>query len=337
MNRRQRANAMPVTKNNQEGFTLLEIVIVLTIIGFLLAMIAPRLGNIGTSAVEKIDESNIKDLCGYVTVYQQRKNRLPNMLVTVVNSKSGGKYQLPLIDDSDAGNGPETIGYEFSERCKLQLHILSEEEADAIKQLGIRKVLVLNDYEGSTNSEYAKDGADSDLEPQTFAKGDEGRPLNVVDVEEGVGVLMVGASADSEGEKIKAVVEKDDKLGNPDWMYRIVLGIGKDSSLVTEGIVQNEGLSPMGIQNEDYNTFNNYCLILPRLQATVNRIGGGEPKEIKVSDSTYEEDDEKAEQRVIALDSAQELWEVDVSSPLGYKWPRDSVSMWEVAEVSEKF
>ena len=328
---------MPVSKTNQDGFTLLEIVIVLTIIGFLLAMIAPRLGNIGTSAVEKIDESNIKDLRGYVTVYQQRKNRMPNKLITAVNSKSGGQFQMPLIDDSDADNGPETLGYEFCDRCRLQLHILNEEEADEIKRIGIRKVLVLNDYKGSTNSEFIKDDKDSVLKPQTFAKGDEGRPMNLIDVEEGLGVLMVGASADSEGGRIKAVVDRDDELGNPDWLYRIVLGIGKDSSLVTEGIVQNEGTSPKGMQNADYNTFNNYCVVLPRLEATVDRIGGGEPKEIKVSDSAYDEDDEKAEQRVIALDKAQELWEVDVSSPLGYKWPRDSVSMWKIAEISEKF
>jgi prepilin-type N-terminal cleavage/methylation domain-containing protein len=336
-------NAMPDSKTDRSrrrhppGFTLLEIVIVLTIIGFLLAMIAPELGNIGSSAVETIDESNIKDLRGYVKVYQQKKNRIPNKLITIVNSKSGGQYQLPLIDDSDADNGPETIGYEFSRRCRLQLHILSEEEADAIKQMGVRKVLILNDHKGSTNSEYTKDGEDSDLKPQTFAKGDEGRPLNLVDVEEGLGVLMVGAAADSEGGKIKAVVDTDDELGNPDWLYRIVLGIGQDSSLVTEGIVQNEGLSPKGMQNADYNTFNNYCVVLPRLKETIDRISSGEPKEIKVSDSDYDDDDEKAKQKVIELNEVQELWQVAVSSPLGYTWPQESVSMWEIVEVSEKF
>jgi prepilin-type N-terminal cleavage/methylation domain-containing protein len=325
------------TVNDNQGFTLLEIVIVLTIIGFLLAMIAPRLGSIGSSAVEKIDESNIKDLRGFVTVYQQRKNRLPNKLITIVNSKGGGQYQLPLIDDSDADNGPETIGYEFSERCKLQLHILNEAEADAIKQLGIRKVLVLNDYKGSTNTEYVKDGKDSDLVPQTFASGDEGRPMNIVDVEEGLAVLMVGAAADSAGGKIEAVVEKDDALGSPDWMYRIVLGLGKDSSLVTEGIVQNEGLSPKGMQNADYNTFNNYCVVLPRLQATIDRISGGAPKEIKLSDAGYDTDDEKAQQRLVDLSAAQELWEVEVSSPLGFTWPQDTVSKWKIAEIAETF
>lgn len=330
------------TMNDYRGFTLLEIVIVLTIIGFLLAMIAPRLGSIGTSAVQKIDESNIKSLSGFITQYQQIKNRLPNKLITIVNSKVGSQYQMPLVDDGDASNGPETIGYDFSDRCKLQLHILNKEEADAIKKLGVLKVLVLNDYKGSTNSVYVKDkdsdsSSTSQLKPQAFASGDEGRPLNQVEVEEGLGVLMVGAGAASSGGSIQSAVEEDDELGNPDWMYRIVLGVGRDSSLVTEGIVQNEGLSPKGMQNADYNTFNNYCLILPRLTSSINRIGGGEPKEIKVFDATYDKDDSKAQQRVIELDTVQELWETAVSSPLGTTWPQDTVSKWKIGEVSTVF
>jgi prepilin-type N-terminal cleavage/methylation domain-containing protein len=328
---------MAAPRPGMSGFTLLEIVIVLTIIGFLLAMIAPRLGNIGTSAVETIDESNIKDMRGYVMLYQQQKNRLPNKPITIVNSSSGGDYQLPLVDDGDADNGPETIGYEFTERCRLRLHVLNKEEADEIKKMGIRKMAVLNDYTGSTNTEYTKDREDSDLKPQTFASGDEGRPMYMVDVEEGLAVLMVGAGADSKDAKIKAAVDKDDRLGNPAWIYRIVVGIGEDSSLVSEGLVQNEGLSPRGMQNKDYNTYNNYNMVLPRLEATIDRIGGGEPKQIRVSDADYDVDDEKATQELIELDKNQELWEIDVVSPVGYKWPRDEADMWVIAEVEEKF
>jgi prepilin-type N-terminal cleavage/methylation domain-containing protein len=336
--KKEKKNRFPgASRTGEPGFTLLEIVMVLTIVGFLLAMIAPRLGNIGTSAVETIDESNIKDMRGYVMLYQQQKNRLPNKLMTMVNSSAGGDYQKPLVDDGDAENGPETIGYQFDDRCRLRLHILNEEEADEIKKMGIRKMVVLNDYTGSTNTDYTKDGEDSDLKPQTFASGDEGRPMSVVDVEEGLGVLMIGAGADSKDAKIKSVVDRDDELGNPAWIYRIVAGIGDDSSLVSDGLVQNEGLSPRGMQNADYNTYNNYNVVLPRLKATIARIGGGEPKEIKVSDASYDEDDEKAIQELIEIGKAQELWEVDVSSPLGYKWPQDKADMWLITDVEKKF
>lgn len=322
----------------EAGFTLLEIVIVLTIIGFLLAMIAPRLGTIGTSSVKTIDESNVKSLRGYVMLYQQDKARLPNKPITVVNSKGKDSYQLPLTDDGDTKNGPESIGWEFMERCNLQLHILSEEEADELKRTGIRKVAVLNDYLGSTNSEYIKDyDEDSELEPQTFSSGDEGRPFYIRDAEEGLGVLMVGAHATSDTGRIKVVVEEGDDLGNPEWIYRIVVGVGRDCSLVTDGMMQNEGLSPRGMQNKDFNTYNNYCMILPRFKSTLNRIGKGEPREIEVTDVRYDKDDEKAEQKICDLGRPQEMWEVDVCSPLGYKWPQDTVSMWKITDIKENF
>ena len=324
-------------KRKDAGFTLLEIVIVLTIIGFLLAMIAPRLGTIGSSSVKTIDESNIKSLRGYVMLYQQDKARLPNKVITIVNSRGADRYQFPLVDDGDTENGPETIGYEFNQRCKLQMHTLSKEEANEIKRMGIRKVSVLNDYKGSTNSEYIKDGEDSDLKPQTLASGDAGRPFNIVDVEEGLSVLMVGAHADSETGRVKTDVDRDDQLGTPEWIYRIVLGVGKGCSLITDGMVQNEGLSPRGMQNKDFNTYNNYCIVVPRLGSTLDRIGGGELKEIEVTDAKYDKEDEKAEQKIINLSKAQELWEVEVCSPLGYKWPQDAVDMWRITEVKNKF
>ncbi len=319
------------------GFTLLEIVIVLTIIGFLLAMIAPRLGNIGTSAVERIDESNLKDMSGYITIYQQQKDRLPNKPITIVNSSPGDSYQLPLIDDGDADNGPETISLYFQDRCKLQLHILNAAEADELRRMGIRRVAVLNDYEGSTNAKHVKDGEGSDLKPQKFASGDKGRSMNMVDVEAGLGVLMVGAGSTSKDAKVKPVVDEDDTMGTPEWIYRIVLGLGADSSLVTEGMVQNEGLSPQGMQSADYNTYNNYNMVLPRLLATVNRITGGSPKKIKVGNSQYKKDDEKSRQKEYDLDKVQDLWEVEVCNPMGYKWPRDTVERWEIVEILEKF
>ncbi len=323
---------------NASGFTLLEIVIVLTVIGFLLAMIAPKLGEVTNEAVGTIDESNIKDMRGYVVVYQQQKNRLPNRPISIVNSSSGGNYQFPLVDDGDADNGPETIGYEFAERCRLKLHVLNAAEAAEIKKMGIRMIAILNDYVGSTNSEYIKDrGEDSDLKPQTFGTGDEGRPMNMVEVEEGVAVLMVGAGTDSKDAKIKADVDKGDKIGNPAWLYRIIVGIGDKSSLVSEGFVQNEGLSPRGMQNKDYNTYNNYNMVLPRLKSSIDRIGGGEPKVIRVSDADFDEEDEKATQDVLFLNEKQELWDVDVCSPLGYKWPRDNADMWQIVDVEEKF
>jgi prepilin-type N-terminal cleavage/methylation domain-containing protein len=272
---------------NKAGFTLLEIIIVITIMGFLLAMIAPRLGNIGTSAVKTIDESNIKSMKEHIVAYLQQYARLPDKPVTIVNSAGGGGYQLPLIDNNDPDDGPETIGYELNERLKLQLHILNKEEArEIMRELGIRTMAVLNDYVGSTNEKYDKGGREEsdlieELKPQTFADGDAGRPFHLVNVDEGMGVLMIGGGSDDENGKIDLEVDTDDELGQPDWIYRIIVGIGLDSTLITKGMVQNAALSPKGMQNKDYNTFNYYCMVLPRLQATINRISLNE-KEIQI-------------------------------------------------------
>ena len=330
-------------KNKQSGFTLLEIVIVITIMGFLLAMIAPKLGNIGKTSVDTIDKSNIKSLKGYVMIYQQNKARLPNKPITVVNSKSGGNYQLPLIDDGDAENGPETIGYDFNERCKPYLHLLSRGEASELQRMGIRRMAVLNDYRGSTNSEFTKDDNNnnkigSSLSPQTFDSDEAGRPFNLVEVEEGLGVLMCGAHATSEAGRIKSELNRDDEIANPEFIYRIFVGVGKDCALVTEGMVQDEGISPQGMQNKDFNTFNNYMLVLPRLKSTIDRLkGGGELKEIEITDAMYEEDDEKAEQKIVDLSKAQEIWEVDVCSPLGYTSEQNKVNIWTITSIEEQF
>ena len=326
---------------NKAGFTLLEIIIVITIMGFLLAMIAPRLGNIGTSAVKTIDESNIKSMKEHIVAYLQQYARLPDKPVTIVNSRSGGDYQLPLIDNNDPDDGPETIGYELNERLKLQLHILNKEEArEIMRELGIRTMAVLNDYVGSTNDKYDKGGREEsdlieELKPQTFADGDAGRPFHLVDVDEGLGVLMIGGGSDDENGKIDLEVDVDDELGQPDWIYRIIVGIGLDSTLITKGMVQNAALSPKGMQNKDYNTFNYYCMVLPRLQATINRISLNE-KEIQIINATYDEEDERAEKRIIDLSEHQEPWKIEVCSPEGHKWPREEVDMWKISEISSK-
>ena len=328
-------------KASEAGFTLLEIIIVITIMGFLLAMIAPRLGNIGTSAVKTIDDSNIKSMREHIVAYLQQYARLPDKPITIVNSRRGQNYQLPLIDNNDPEDGPETIGYELNEMLKPQLHILSKEEArEIVRELGIRTMAVLNDYVGSTNEKFEKGGREEsdlteELKPQTFDGGDAGRPFHVVDVDEGLGVLMVGGGADDQDGKIDLEVETDDELGHPDWIYRIIVGIGPDSTLVTKGMVQNAALSPKGMQNVDYNTYNYYCMLLPRLKATVNRIPKNE-KEIEMVDATYDEDDERAEKRIIDLGEAQELWQVEVCSPEGHKWPKDEVGMWKITEISSE-
>ena len=55
--------------NSQKGFTLLEILVVLTIMGFLIAMVAPRLAGIGNSAVDTVCDTNQNRMVTYMSSY----------------------------------------------------------------------------------------------------------------------------------------------------------------------------------------------------------------------------------------------------------------------------
>ncbi len=330
---------------NQKGFTLLEIIIVLTILGFLIAMIAPRLGNIGTSATKTIGSANIKNLADFLVMYQQQKRRLPNKVITIVNAVGREEYKKPLVDDGDPDNGPETLSWEFDERLRLKLHVLNREEAEELRRMGIHRMMVLNDHVGSTDEVNPNKGRDPDnpLEVQTIASGDYGKPYYPAMVQEGLGVLMVGAGADDEGADIEEhdnVRVDGEKIAYPQWLYRIIVGVGPHCSLVTEGMVQNEGIAPEAMQQEDYLTYKNYCIVLPRLKATVDRIakGGEFDRYIEIVDAKLGrrgEEDERTEMRVIDIKKPQEPWEVEVCSPLGYKWPEDTVDEWIITDTAE--
>jgi prepilin-type N-terminal cleavage/methylation domain-containing protein len=331
-------------KNKEAGFTLLEIIIVLTILGFLIAMIAPRLGDIGSSASKTISSGNIKNLADCLVMYQQQKRHLPNKVITIVNATGREEYKKPLVDDGDPDNGPETISWQFDGRIKPKLHILNREEAEELRRMGIHRMMVLNDHVGSTDEVNPNKGKDPDnpVDVQTLASGDYGRPFYPAKVQEGLAVLMVGAGADDEGSDIK---ERDDvrvdgeKIAYPQWMYRIIVGVGTHCSLVTEGMIQNEGMDPEAMQEQDYITYKYYCIVLQRLENTIKRIRGSEFRRyIEVVDSAYGtsgEKDERAEMRVINIRKPQKAWQVEVFSPLGYKWPEDTVDEWIITNTAD--
>lgn len=329
---------------NQKGFTLLEIIVVLIILGFLIAMIAPRLGNIGTSASKTIGRANIKSLKDFLVMYQQQNMRLPNKVITIVNAVGREEYKKPLVDDGDPDNGPETLSWEFDDRLKLKLHVLSREEAEEIRRMGIYRMMVLNDHVGSTDEVNPNKGRDPDnpLEVQEIASGDYGKPYYPARVQEGLGVLMIGAGADRETgdiEEHEDVKINGEPIAYPYWLYRIVVGVGPHCDLVTKGMIQNEGIAPEAMQQEDYITYKNYCIVLPRLKATIKRIRGGEFKRyIEIVDAKLGlrgEEDERTEMRVVDIREPQELWQVEVCTPLGYKWPEDTVDKWIITDTAE--
>ncbi len=245
-------------KSNNKGFTLLEILVVLTIMGFLLAMLAPRLGGVSNSAVDTVCDSNQSRTIQMVGAYFEKTNRFPDKMTNLVAQNGTTAYVIPQVSDDNPDNGKETLASEFASRVKPVIHHLSTAEVNELKAMGVANVFNLNDYSGVSN-------------PVTTANQ---QPfMNPAKVAAGVGVMMSGIGATNATADFTAPTADLSGMGEADFYGRIVMGLGPESGLVTSGLITNAGHCPGGLQNSDNVTYNDYNIVLPRLQATVDRVG----------------------------------------------------------------
>ncbi|PTN32592.1 hypothetical protein C6366_16305 [Desulfonatronum sp. SC1] len=266
-------------KQGQQGFTLLEILVVVAIMGFLVAMVAPRFAGITDGTIDVVCDTNQQRMISALSAYSEQKGRLPGGMVNLVD-ESDGEYFRPThtgeLEYPDEGTA--TFFEEFFERNLFQVHILDAAEVSELRAMGIGSVYNLNayNYDGIDFDEY-------DQMDAAIAVDDRESTLRRVSVAEGLGVLMVGmgaedATSDVEGPGVlttAGVLNSDyDEWGNPDWLGRIMLGIGPDSDLIKEGMISAAGLCPGGINKDDVH-WNNYNVLLPRLEATVDRYEDG--------------------------------------------------------------
>ncbi|WP_051822708.1 type II secretion system protein [Desulfonatronum thiodismutans] len=266
-------------KKGQQGFTLLEILVVVAIMGFLVAMVAPRFAGITDGTIDVVCDTNQQRMISALSAYSEQKGRLPGGMVNLVDeSDDGAAYFRPThtgeLEYPDEGQA--TFFEEFFDRNLFQVHILDEDEAKELRAMGIGSVYNLNayNYEGTIGSHTNAYAADDPV-----AEGDRESTLRRVGVSEGLGVLMVGMGAEDVDADLTGpgvvttagVLNSDyDEWGNPDWLGRIMLGIGPDSDLIKEGMISAAGLCPGGINKDDVH-WNNYNVLLPRLEATVAR------------------------------------------------------------------
>ena len=75
-------------------------------------------------------------------------NHLTNLVVE--DTASAPYYSIPTVSDDDPDNGPETLAKEFNDRNHFKIHILTANEADDLKRLGIVEIFNLNSYDNST-------------------------------------------------------------------------------------------------------------------------------------------------------------------------------------------
>lgn len=241
---------------NRHGFTLLEILVVLTIMGFLLAMLAPRLGGISNNAVDTVCDSNQSRTIQMVGAYFEKTNRFPDKMTNLVVQANAAAtaWAIPTVSDDIPDNGKETLSSEFAARVKPTIHYLSTAEVTELKGLGIASVFNLNSYDNSA-----------------VITADQGTPMAKVALAAGQGVMMSGAGAVDATTDIAAPAADIVGYGEAEFLGRIVMGLGPESGLITSGLITNAAHCPGGLQNSDNVTYNDYNIVLPRLKATVDR------------------------------------------------------------------
>jgi prepilin-type N-terminal cleavage/methylation domain-containing protein len=349
---------------NEQGFTLLEILVVLTIMGFLIAMVAPRLAGISGGAVDTVCDTNQNRMVTYMSSYFEQTNRFPNKLTnlvaedTAIAAGTALKYQVPMTSDQDPDNGAEVLAAEINDRNHFHIHILDADEAKELKNMGIVKVFNLNDYSGQNDDGTAFIGDENvnDVANTLVTTANRAPVMEDVSVVEDLGVTMVGCGVPAHAGPAVAFVVASEELGwgEPDWFGRIVLGMGPECSLVTSGVISNAAHCPGGIQNTDNCTYNDYNLVLPRLEATAARMSdaavgadilsmdhdaaaeGAQLAAISYDDNTpavtydYVGNADGYRYREFTITDAQEKWQFATQCPEGHAYPEDDGEYWAV-------
>jgi len=344
---------------NSEGFTLLEILVVLTIMGFLIAMVAPRLAGISGGAVDTVCDSNQSRMISMMSSFYEKTNRYPDKLTNIVEETAAGVYQVPAISDDDPDNGAETIASEFNDRNHFRIHYLSEAEVRELKQMGIVNVFNLNSYdaynEGGTavKADYDATAAGPNevalaAAPITKSPTMEKFTLNPDVTTNPIAVMMVGAGVDGTG--AWEIPTEERGWGEGDFIGRMVFGFGPESALVTSGLVSNAAHCPGGIQNADNVTYNDYNLVLPRLASTANAAyetafaavdADTAVDGIQVAALSYNEDNEPTANypHVANADNfktrlydlgAMDSFQYATMCPEGHKFPADDGDFWGI-------
>jgi prepilin-type N-terminal cleavage/methylation domain-containing protein len=298
------------------GFSLIELIIVIGIMGFLVAMIAPRLAGVMAGSVEHISDNNQLRLQQALGTFTERSNALPdggiNLVLeaadpTVVGLEligsyysAGGANAAWMFDNNNKRDGAEIFSDEIADGAQVRIHILDVDEADELIKMGIREIYNLNLSQNVSeyNDVVMNWNADVPANVNPF--------MAKVEVAEGVGVLMYGAGHDGTAWD---VIAGGEKIAQPELLYRIILGVGPESALISEGLISKAGMCPGGLQRSGHFAYNNYSMVLPRLSATTE-LGG------ILTDATFI-DGPTGQVKEFTFE-AQDVWQVTTICPEGH-------------------
>lgn len=209
----QSAEAVGIRSKNRKGFTLLELVIVLTVLVALAGILLPTLPNLLQRSHAAVCSTNIPALNKAMLTYQTLQRVQPNDLDNLVDA-NGDIDGLPG-DPGDFGTD-------------LLVGLLSEDEVDALAEVGITRVVVPANWDGDPTFEAHANGASTVLdETVNVLLADPGHVLDIMGVgtggDERFVVFGVGQRSSLVGEReggiFEAPVHFDDGDDTPDVAY----------------------------------------------------------------------------------------------------------------------
>ena len=329
------------------GFTLIELIIVIGIMGFLVAMIAPRLAGVMGGAVDAVCDSNQTRLESAMAAYTEQNAVIPDGLMNLVIEESAGVFADPedftagapntgdrtfLVDDDDEATGHEVFAADFIEGIAGHLHYLNAAEIEELIELGVTRVHNLN-FGRETVGVYNGNDMRWNLGMPAAAGGPHMEEVDLTEIDlttpytPELAVMMYGGGYDAAGSfhHIDTTTDLDDPqetIRQADLAYRIVLGVGEDSDLIQDGLITKAGMCPGGLQRSDHFAYNNYNIALPRLQATADRLTAlGTSPSTSDADSMDFVDLETGKTHTVdfkTLDAGQEPWQFTTLCPEGH-------------------
>lgn len=296
----------PTNRLVRGGFTLIEILVVLVIMGFLVAMVAPKLSNITDRAIDTTCDTNQQRLRAVMAEWTKMNSTLPSGLTNIViaNETGNADYEdgdaaIPSVSNNDKSDGAEILSAEFAERWLPTLHNLNAAEATELVELVGGAVLnygltddtnvtgaspiVENSFRQkvrntlpvmmigagiNTTDDYTyATGAQVKVNKTTITVDDNIPTSTAASTSAAVlAVSPTGGANYAESDKIFA------KIAEAPMALRIIMGLSNRNRLVTSGMLDESGVCPGQVKAADQFEYGNYSLILPRLQATVDRF-----------------------------------------------------------------
>ena len=99
-------------RKNQAGFTLIEILVVVVIIGFIASLIAPNLMGRFERSKEEIAKAQVEMLSSGVMAFKVDLNRYPTNLEELIQSKDA-KWRGPYLSKSMVPKDPWDRDYQY--------------------------------------------------------------------------------------------------------------------------------------------------------------------------------------------------------------------------------